>query len=186
MPAYRARIQLVGIWGAGGHDTHGWEGAKGGYLGKGWKLTGLESGWRTEINQDPINSNIPQYSLSSPKQGSPLHQGESGFSCSSPAAFLEFLGLLCFTAFLLCFTAFLHLSLKLVSSGATQSVFPPSQGFLLFTGVMGLLPHLSVWAQRDLQELSIAKPGRIFCKFKHSNQRRLYKWELLTGYGFGK
>lgn len=69
MPAYRARIQLVGIWGAGGHDTYGWEGAKGRYLGKGWKLTGLESGWRTEINQDPNKQQHPSLLSILPKAG---------------------------------------------------------------------------------------------------------------------
>jgi len=142
---------------------------KSGALGKGWKLAGQESGtdelrthWRTEINQDPMNNDFPHYSLSSPKQVSPLHRGESWFSFSSPAASLKFLSFLCFTAFLL-------LSLMLVSSDATWSCFPPSLGLLVFTEVTSLLPHLGVWAQHDLQELSVPNLGRVFCKCNHSN-----------------
>lgn len=52
-------------------------------LGKAWELNGLDPGRRTEIKQDPVNNNCPQYSPSSPEQVSPLHQGESWFSCSA-------------------------------------------------------------------------------------------------------
>lgn len=130
---------------------------KSGTLGKGWKLAGLESGWRTEIKQDPITNNFPHYSLSSPNQAGALHQGESWFSCSSPAASLKFLCLLCFTAFL-------PLSMTLASPGAAWSSFPPSLGFLLFRGVMG--PTLGVQAQRDLQELSMTNLGRVFLQIQ--------------------
>lgn len=101
--------------------------------GKGWKLSGLCPGWRTEMKQDPVNNNFPYYSSSSPGQVTPLHQSKSWFSCSSPTAFLKFPA--CFASLLLL------LSWMLVSSVAAWSCFPPSLGSLLLTGLMGLLPH---------------------------------------------